>query len=169
MADPADVAARHAEHMRQQRLAVLQQRCTALAATIVNPLDEKDAASDWHRWLMDIRKVCATTGEDFQSALLAPHTDAAGAVVNVVPKVAAAGNLLDDDFFGSPQPPEMRQLAIRSLIGNSLIPGGEAQRLIKDKPHAGGSVDAAGSPDPGPPGSDISRRALAQGHRMQAL
>ena len=42
-----------------------------------------------------------------------------------------------------PRPPEMRQLALRSVIGNSIKSGGGAQKLIENKPHAGGGVDAA--------------------------
>lgn len=109
------------------------------------PLDEQNPATDFARWMREISKAALTAGNDFHAALWA---DGEGAGAVVVPRVqTAAANILDREFFGMPEPPELRQLALRSLIGNSIAPNGEAHRLIQHKLHAGGSVDAVGAPE----------------------
>lgn len=81
-----------------------------------------------------------------------------------MPRVQAnTANILDGNFFGMPEPPELRQLALRSLIGNSIAPDGEAHKLIQHKPHAGGAVDAAGAPNVAGDAEATARNVAARG------
>ena len=105
----AAAAARHVEAMTHSNLTLLQARCSALAAASVDKLDEDDQG-DFHRWNRDILKVVTTHGADFLGALVADETV-------IIPRTnVTAANLLDNDNFGLPQPPEMRQLALRSVM-----------------------------------------------------
>ena len=137
-ADAAAVA-RHAAALRQSNLSVLQARCSSLSNQRVAVFDESSPAVDFRRWHSEIMKVATVAGKDFYAALFAAST-------TIIPRTAVA-NVLDVDDFGLPQPPEMRQLALRTLIGHSISPGGEAHKLIMHKPHAGGGVNAVGAPD----------------------
>lgn len=111
--------------------------------------------------MREISKAALTAGNDFHAALWAPGE---GAAMVVVPRIQAnAANILDQNFFGMPEPPELRQLALRSLIGKSIAPNGEAHKLIQHKPHAGGAVDDAGAPDVAGDAAATARNVAARG------
>lgn len=152
---------RHNELYRQNQLAILQSRCAAVAATAVAVLDEQNPAADFARWMREISKAALTAGNDFYAALWASGH---GATQVVVPRIQVNhGNILDGNFFGMPEPPELRQLALRSLIGNSISPTGEAHKLIQHKPHAGGAVNEAGAPNVAGDVAATTRNVAARG------
>ena len=80
-----------------------------MSARAITVLSLKNPEADWHRWLDELKAVVKTYGQDFYDALLF-----AGDIGE-----AAAPGVLDDE----PMPrtaPQMRQMALRALIGNSL-------------------------------------------------
>ena len=91
--------ARHDEAMLATRRGLLQSRCEQLAHVQIAPLDEDRPAVDFRRWLKEIYIACSSAGPDF---LTAARLTAEAA--NAVPRVAAATNALDNDFFGEATP-----------------------------------------------------------------
>ena len=116
--------------------AVFQSTCEAVAALQVSPLDEKRPEKDWHRWKRSVTDQLSTR-PFFSLDLLFTGNIAAVPVANAA---ALASNDLAAFVAAAPTLQQRRQLALRAFLNNSLIEGGDARKLIKDCPFAGGVV-----------------------------
>ena len=99
-----------------------------MAGLSVAVLDEKQPERDWHRWMQALLDVVATR------PMFKAELEFAGALTAVVALTPA--QLASDDLSvvlaAGPTLRQRRQLALRALINNSLLEGGEARELIKD-------------------------------------
>ena len=99
-----------------------------MAGLSVAVLDEKQPERDWHRWMQALLDVVATR------PMFKAELECAGALTAVVALTPA--QLASDDLSvvlaAGPTLRQRRQLALRALINNSLLEGGEARELIKD-------------------------------------
>ena len=116
--------------------AVFQSTCEAVAALQVSPLDEKRPEKDWHRWKRSVTDQLSTR-PFFSLDLLFTGNIAAVPVANAA---ALASNDLAAFVAAAPTLQQRRQLALRAFLNNSLIEDGDARKLIKDCPFAGGVV-----------------------------
>ena len=116
--------------------AAFQASCEAVAGLSVAVLDEKQAERDWHRWLQALLDAVATR------PMFKAELEFTGALTAVVTLTAA--QLASDDLAvvsaAGPSLRQRRQLALRALINNSLLEGGDARELIKDCPFASGAI-----------------------------
>ena len=118
--------------------ASFQAACEAVAALSVAVLDEKNPERDWHRWMQAILDAVATR-PIFKAEL--EFTGALNAVVALTAAQLASDDLAVVSAAG-PSLRQRRQLALRALINNSLLEGGEARELIKDCVFASGLIGA---------------------------
>ena len=118
--------------------ASFQASCEAVAALSVAVLDEKNPERDWHRWMQAILDAVATR-PIFKAEL--EFTGALNAVVALTAAQLASDDLAVVSAAG-PSLRQRRQLALRALINNSLLEGGEARELIKDCVFASGRIGA---------------------------
>ena len=124
-ATPADIR-------RESRMRALADMCSALSSRSVPKLDSRNPDKDFSRWKTDIETVVSSAGADFTAAL-----EYTGNIpVPVTPGV------LDDE----PLPltaPQMRQVALRALISNSIDSAdleGTPRRLIATLQFGGGQI-----------------------------
>ena len=129
MADPAVVLA----NARQ----TLAKTCDALTSrsTYFPIFDESKGAVDYERWRSDLITFLASAGVDFTAAF----TFGGAITANITYDV---NNVNDDTINGvvTYTMPQMRQLAILSIIRATLSPSGESVKLIRDCRHAGGTI-----------------------------
>ena len=116
--------------------AAFQTTCEAVAALSVAVLDEKQPERDWHRWQQALFDVVATR------PIFKAELDFTGNLTAITALTAA--QLANDDLsvvsLAGPTLQQRRQLALRALINNSLLEGGDARELIKDCAFASGVV-----------------------------
>ena len=118
--------------------AAFQASCEAVAGLSITVLDEKQPERDWHRWMQALMDVVATRPM-FKAEL--EFTGALTAVVALTPAQLASDDLSIVVAAG-PTLRQRRQLALRALINNSLLEGGEARELIKGCVFASGVIGA---------------------------
>ena len=118
--------------------AAFQASCEAVAGLSVAVLDEKQAERDWHRWMQALMDVVATRPM-FRAEL--EYTGALTAVAALNP-AQLASNDLSAVLAAGPTLRQRRQLALRALINNSLLEGGEARKLMTDCVFASGVIGA---------------------------
>ena len=116
--------------------AAFQATCEAVAGLSVAVLDEKQPERDWHRWMQALMDVVATR------PIFKAELEFTGALTAVVALTAV--QLASDDLAvvsaAGPSLRQRRQLALRALINNSLLEGGDARELIKDCAFASGVI-----------------------------
>ena len=116
--------------------AAFQTTCEAVAALSVAVLDEKQPERDWHRWQQALFDAVATR------PIFKAELDFTGNLTAITALTAA--QLANDDLsvvsLAGPTLQQRRQLALRALINNSLLEGGDARELIKDCAFASGVV-----------------------------
>ena len=103
--------------------------------TTITLFKESEGSTGYARWRKEVLAATAAVGEDFMLALL---SDLAIPVASPL----AAATVLDDTSASFPTLtiPQIRQHALKHVILAALTPGGEAAKLIKGCPHAGGLV-----------------------------
>ena len=130
-------AAPAVNHAAERAARLLDDTCTQLAARSVRSLHSDTPEADFRRWRDAIREVVRGAGPDFLAALdfaadIPPLPDLTAQVLDDAPATLSA--------------PQKRQLALRSLISNSLpddVSEGSPRRLIMDMPYAGGTIGGA--------------------------
>ena len=122
----------------------LAKTCDALTSrsTFFPIFDESKGSVDYARWRRDLFTFVSSSGADFTAAL-----EFAGPIT---PTVRYDGiNLVNSDTIGGVVTytmPQMRQLALLTVVRNTLSPTGESVKLIRDCRHAGGTiVDGGGA------------------------
>ena len=119
------------------RAILFSAECEAVASMKVAVLDEKQPERDWRRWSQAVEDSLRTRPYfaaelQFGGAIAAVGAINAGALQQNDPTVV---------FNAAPTLQQQRQLAIRALINNSLLEGGDARKLIENMPYAGGAVN----------------------------
>ena len=124
--------------------AAFQASCEAVAGLSVAVLDEKQAERDWHRPSLDASHHVRRCHETNVRSMFRAELEFTGALTAVAALTPAqlSSNDLTAVLAAGPTLRQRRQLALRALINNSLLEGGEARELIKDCVFASGVIGA---------------------------
>ena len=97
--------------------------------------DESKGSAGYARWRSDLLTYISTAGVDFTAAYEYNGV--------ITANIAYAPALVNDNTLNSVVTytmPEMRQMAILSVIRATLSPNGESRKMIRDCRHAGGTI-----------------------------